>query len=235
MREDRDAELAREIRSHLELDAEERMANGAPVDEADWAAHRAFGNVSRVREETRALWTRRWVEQVAQELRYTLRGLLRSLGFAMVAVLTLALGIGGATTMFAMVDPVLLKPLPYGNADRLVEISEFHSERGEMAVRAADFASWRHDVHALDRTTAFFWYDATFTDGDRPEAVVGEHVLDDFFGVLGAYPALGRTFTAADYGADASNTVVLSDRLWRRRFGADPSIIGRSISVDQTP
>jgi putative ABC transport system permease protein len=175
------------------------------------------------------------LDSVPHDLRYTLRGLRRSPGFAIVAVLTLALGIGGATAMFAIVHAVLLKPLPYGNADRLLEISEVHPARGEMAVRAADFASWRHDVHAFDRTTAFFWYDATFTGGDRSETVVGEHVLEDFFGVLGANPALGRTFTAADYRVDASNIVVLSDRVWRRRFGPDPSIIGRSISVDQAP
>src|ERR1700737_4519103 len=172
-------------------------------------------------------------EPAIQDVRYGARMLRKNRGFASVAVLTLALGIGGATALFAIVDAILLKPLPYGNADRLVEIVEVHPERGEMAVRAADFSDWRQAIPAFEKTTGFFGYDATFTDGDRPETVMGERVLDDFFGVLGAHPVLGRTFTPADYRLDASSSVILSDRLWRRRFGADPSIIGHSISVDQ--
>src|SRR5580700_4706876 len=122
MQEDQDAELAREIRAHLELDAEERMADGVPADEAGWAARRAFGNVTRVREEARALWTWHWAEQAALDLRSAVRPLARAPGFTLLVSGLLAVGIGACTLVFCFVDAVFLRPLPVPHAEELVSL-----------------------------------------------------------------------------------------------------------------
>src|SRR5689334_4052592 len=121
---DRDEDLAREIRAHLELEAEERIADGASPEDAHAAARRAFGNVTRVREDARAVWTIQWLDHARQDVRYALRMFARTPGFTAIAILTLALGIGSTTAIFSVVHAILLRPLPFQHSNRIVRLTE---------------------------------------------------------------------------------------------------------------
>ena len=135
MTKDRGEELEREIRTHLELEAEERIANGVPEQEARDAARRAFGNVTLAREDARAVWTRRWLDEVVQDVRYACRTLGKSPGFTTIAVLTIALAIGANTAMFSFLNGILLSPLPYPDPERVMLVLEKRPE--PLAGRAA--------------------------------------------------------------------------------------------------
>src|SRR5216684_2659084 len=152
----READLDRELRTHLELEAEEQQENGASASEAPWAARRALGNWTRTKEATREMWKYASVERFIQDLRYGARLFWRSPGFSIVAILTLALGIGANTAIFSVVNAVLLKPLPYPEPDRLVHIWEGKAGGGasKNVVEPFNFLDWRERNRSFEKMAA---------------------------------------------------------------------------------
>jgi putative ABC transport system permease protein len=177
------------------------------------------------------------METLLQNLRYALRTLRNSPGFAAVAILTLALGIGANTAIFSVVNAVLLQPLSYPNPDRLVEL-ELSSPQGNGNVTSIPkFNVWREQTDVFDSVAAYDFSGPgiNLTGGDRPELIKGIHVSADYFRVFGAPVALGRTFTPQEDRPGGPAVVVISNGLWRNRFGGDPGILNRAIDLGQEP
>ncbi len=174
------------------------------------------------------------MQALLQDLRYGVRMLYKNRGFTSVALLALALGIGANTAIFSVVNSVLLRPLPYSDPQRLIVIWENHQQRGgaerEWAA-PADFRDFRDQTQSFEHVAALLGWGPTLTGQNEPEDLQGAAVSHDTFTMLGVEPALGRSFTADEDRAGAERVVVLSHRLWQRRFAADPGIIGRSVTL----
>jgi predicted permease len=170
------------------------------------------------------------MDALLQDFKYALRALRRSPGFAAVVVLTLALGIGANTAIFSVVDGVLLTPLPYRDPGRLVVVWEAKGTSTHNVVNPVNYMDWHDRATSFSGLAALTWAGLTFA-GDQPERVSGRSVTPDFFGVLGASPMLGRTFSADESRPNGPPVIVLSEGLWRRRFGADSAILGRAVPV----
>jgi predicted permease len=226
-REKVDQEVAREIRGHLELEAEEQRDSGATAREAEYAARRAFGNVSQAQEASGDVWLFTGIERLLQDLRYSFRTMSKSPLYTVVAVLTLALGIGANTAIFSVVNGVLLKPLAYRDPDRLVTILD----GGYNPIAPATFLDWQRDSRSFDGMIAACAWGATLTGGEHAEQIGGMMVSDGTFELLGAAPLVGRTPSRDEYLPGRANVVVLSYPLWQQRFGGDPGIVGRPITL----
>jgi putative ABC transport system permease protein len=194
---------------------------------------RRLGNATRIIEDARDIWSIRWLDVLAQDLRYALRVLRRSPGFTAVVVLTLALGIGANTAIFSVWTAVLLPELPYRDADRLVAVSQLNSALGQPdKVTAGDFTDWKARSRSFDGW-GFYWDTPhTLTGTDTPQSVFGVDFSSNFFALLGASPLLGRTFAQGEGEPGKDRVVVLSHHLWQSAFGGDPLIIGRTIRLD---
>src|SRR5690348_3668377 len=173
------------------------------------------------------VWT--WLDRLRQDLRFASRAIRRNPGFTSIAVLSLGFGIGANSSVFSIVNAVLLRPLPYHDADRLVMVWEQDAKGTDSFVAPADFQDWRHRSASFSRIAAFIHTTFTITGGDRPERVAGDLVSADLFDVLGVAPALGRGFGVEDEHQVPYQCVVLSDGLWRRRFGGDPGVVGQTL------
>jgi putative ABC transport system permease protein len=172
-----------------------------------------------------------------QDLRYGVRMLVRTPGFALIAIATLALGIGANTAIFSVVNALLLRPLPYPNANELVMVWQDLRARGGPSDEWAtpgNFADWKSGG-PFSATAAVQGWQPSFTGAGEPEPLVGEQVTRDYFDVLGIRPVLGRTFRAEEDVPDAPRVVILSHGLWQRRFGGDPGVLGRSITLGGEP
>ncbi|PYP71168.1 MAG: ABC transporter permease [Gemmatimonadetes bacterium] len=165
-----------------------------------------------------------------QDLRYALRTLAKSPGFTLIVVLTLALGVGANTAIFSVVNGVLLTPLPYKDPSRLVVVWESKGTSNHNVVNPANYMDWHDRATSFSGLALTSWTGLTFT-GDQAEQVQGRAVTPDFFGVLGATPLLGSTFNAEESRPNGPRVIVLSEALWRRRFGADRAIVGRAVPV----
>ena len=228
-RKKRERDLERELRSHIELEAEERQDY--------YAARRAFGNMTSVKEEVREMWGFTTVEQIVQDVRYALRGLRKSPGFAVTAVLSLALGIGANAAIFTVVNAVLLKPLPFPEPQRLVQIWESKPSQGYFrnVVNAINFLDWRERTHSFVDMAAVDTGTANLTGVGDPLALAGMGVSPQFFSILGIAPGLGRAFTAEEGQPGHDRVVVLSYDLWQSRFGGDQSVLGRKVVINGAP
>jgi putative ABC transport system permease protein len=175
------------------------------------------------------------MQTLIQDLRYALRTLAKNPGFSAVVVATLALGIGANTAIFSVIDAVLLHPLPYGHANRLVMVWEQNPGRGwfRNVVSAANFVDWRRQNHVFTQMAAIGERTYDLSGTGEPAEIRGEQVSADFFSVLGLQAALGRTFTPEEDPPGAPRVVVLSDHLWKQRYGGDRALIGREISINQ--
>jgi putative ABC transport system permease protein len=176
--------------------------------------------------------------RLVQDVRYSLRLLARTPGFAAVAVLTLALGIGANTAIFTVVNALLIRPLPYPHAERLVMVWQDLRARGGPADEWAtpgNYADWRKETAIFDEVAVISGWQPTLTDGAEPEPIPGEQVSHEYFSVLGITPILGRTFAQTDNVPNAPRVAVISHGLWQRRFGGDPSVIGRSVPLSGEP
>ncbi len=172
------------------------------------------------------------MDTILQDIRYALRQLRTHPGFTAAVVLTLALGIGANTAVFSVVNAVLLKPLSYQKPDQLALLWEKNLQRGAdyNVVNVRNFLDWKDRARSFAGLAAFGWSQMTFT-GDAPASIQGRKVTANFFEVLGATPEIGRTFTAADELSGTEPVILISDGLWRGRFGADPRILQRSVPV----
>jgi len=229
----RDEELDEEIRMHLEMTAREREERGESADDARTAARREFGNVGLVKETTREMWGWTRLEQLWQDVRFGLRMMRRNPGFATVAVITLALGIGATTAIFSVVNAVVLQPLPFPQEGRLVSVEYFDTIRQvpQGAISYPDFFDWRRQNHLFMNLTAFHDAHYTLTGVEQPAHLNGAVVTSDFFSTLEVAPRLGRGFLPGEEQR-GTHVVVLSDTLWRSVFAADPYIVGRDITLD---
>ena len=237
-RRQQEEDLERELRSHLELEAEERQEDGALAPEARWAARRALGNWTRTKEATREMWKYASVERFMQDLRHGARLFWRSPGFSIVAILTLALGIGANTAIFSVVNAVLLKPVPYPEPGRLVHIWEGKAGGGasKNVVEPFNFLDWRERNRSFEKMAAISGgVTLNVTGIGAPEALPGMQVSAEFFDVLEVQPAIGRGFVSEEGWPGHDGAVVLSYSYWQQHFGGDPSALGRKLTVNQVP
>jgi predicted permease len=229
-------ELDEELRYHIERQIEEHVAKGMTPDEARDAALRAMGGVERRKEECRDARRVGLIEDLIQDLRFGLRTLRKNPGFTAVAVLTLALGIGANTAMFSAVDAVLIRPLPYVDAGRLVMIWDEMSNIGfpKHNSTPAEWREWRQNNTVFTDIAATQPVQAILSGDGEPEEVPARKVTANFWTVLGAQSLLGRVFNE-DEDARGARVAVISHGLWRRRFGASPDALGRKITLNDSP
>jgi putative ABC transport system permease protein len=245
LRSDVAADVDDELEFHLETLTREFEARGLDPDSARQAARARFGDVDRVgswlrrhdRRRQRARRAGEIMSSIGQNLRVGVRSLLKQPSFTAAVVLTLALGIGATTAMFSVVYGVVLRPLPFGDPDRLVRLwTVYKPALGRGAVSAANARDWRAQNHVFE-DLAVIYNNRSFnfaTAGD-PERLQGVRVSASFFPILRVSPLIGRTFTDDENEAGHENVVVLSHALWVRRFNADPSIVGRTIRLNGVP
>src|SRR5262249_12477113 len=226
-------EISEEMRFHLELRAEENVRRGMTPEEARREAERRFGRFDRIKEQGYEARGGRWLEATWRDLRYGARMLLKSPGFTATALLTLALGIGANITIFSVVNAVLLRPLPYPEAERLVFLwSEAPRQNiRERASAYANFSEWRNQNKSFEDLAVFDPTVVTLTGAAEPEQVMSVRTSANLFPLLGVAPLLGRTFTV-DEEQQKVRVVVLSHGLWQRRFGASPNILGQTLEID---
>ncbi|HEY2459209.1 MAG TPA: ABC transporter permease [Candidatus Acidoferrum sp.] len=232
---ERKNDFDRELRTHLELEAEEQSGEGISEREAMHRARRAFGNTTIAAEDVRAVWGSRWLEDAWRDVRYGVRLLLKNPGFALVAALTLALGIGASVTIFSVVNSVLIRSLPYGDAGRLVymwtPLPRYAALPKELAPSFADVLAWRNVSRSFTSITAFRQRTLTVDAGAEPVRVVAGIVLGGFFDTLQTAPLLGRTIDEGDDRAGAEGVAVISHAFWDSQFGSDPAALGKLIQV----
>jgi len=235
-----DADLEAELSLHLELAIEENIARGLTPGEARRSALLRFGNVQQARESQRATRGLPWLDVLLQDLRFTVRTLRRDHTFALIAVLILALGIGANLVVFSVVNTLLLRPLPFPQAQQLVRIVPKVSKCGESCNTYSTDA-----VQELQQRTQVFsavtGYDAFTSPGNWkltsravPLPVTGIDVMENFFSTLGVKPLLGRSFTRDETLSNAAPVVLLTYPFWKRQLAADPNIVGKSISLNNT-
>ena len=240
-----DRELEEEMRFHLEMKAEENLASGVSPEEARYAARRQFGNQTFLREVSRDMWSFRSLETLAQDLRFSARMLMKQPGFTLIAVLTLALGIGANTALFTFINTFFLKPLPLKDPGALVRLEARDQRNGKSIIFPyRDYLDYRDRNTLLDGLVAFNKIAVTLGEAppagvevaDGYEYVVGQIVSGNYFSTLGAEMALGRAFLPEeDRTLETHPVVVLSHRFWRRRFNGDPKLINQTIKLHGQP
>jgi MacB-like periplasmic core domain len=234
----RHEELEKELRSHLELAADDGTARGQTAQQAAESARREFGNPGVVREVTRDQWGWRWLEHLIQDVRHTMRVLRHGPGFAAVAILTIAIGIGASTTIFSWIHTVLLNPIPgAGDPQRVVALETLTPDGGWKATSYLDFRDFREHLKLLDAMSVAQPLPLAVGNNGNVERMWGEAVSWNFFEVLGVKPALGRFFSGAerDEAQNAHPVVVISHGLWTSRYHSDPAVIGAQMRISKTP
>jgi putative ABC transport system permease protein len=230
-------DLERELRSDLELEAEEQRENGLPDEEAHYAARRAFGNATLVSEDARATWGWSWMESCLQDLRFGTRILARSPGVSLAIVVSLALGLGATAALFSLLNSLLFKALPVAEPDRLVIVRHGSGSDFDPSFPYLQFKLAREQSGSTIDLFAYSSGDAHLRIGETERKVPVEFVSGDFFRVLGIQPFLGRLLAPSDDapGSPTSTSAVISYRLWKSEFHSDPSVVGRRINVDSIP
>jgi predicted permease len=229
--------LREEMEFHVEAMTEELMAQGLSEDEARAAAHRKFGNMTQQSEEARSTWIARWLSDLAQDLRYSFRGMRRDAGFAAFTILIAGLGIGASSMVFSVVNAMLLRPLPFRDPGQLVWIgnsetyalqTEHYSDLRDLNRSFSDLAAWSGFYRAGDKE---------MTGSGEPERITSVPVTGNLFTLLGVEPTIGRSFTAEESEGrySAPTATILSYSFWRRRFASDPGVVGRNVMLNNNP
>ena len=231
-------DLSVSIREHLEERIEELVEDGMPRPEAEQAARREFGNVALMEERSREIWQWMMVESAWADVKFALRQLSKSPVFTITAVATLALGIAVNATVFSLVDAFLLPHLPGHNAESLVVVSSINPDQSFLGdtnpVSPPNFLAWRADTYLFSDMSAADEYRTGSLAGDgQPEAITYAAVTWNYFSLFGASPQLGRNFLDGEDEEGRNHVVILSHGLWERRFGSDPSVVGRVVRLNR--
>jgi predicted permease len=230
-RAQQDRELDAEMSAHLELAIEENLERGLPPVEARRRALVRFGGSQQAKEHHREARGLPLLESLVQDVRFAFRMVRKSPGFAAVAVVTLALGIGANTALFSVINGVLLNPLPFPNAGRIVAMFQDKPNFPKGSISYPNFLDWRQDSRCFEAIAAYRGADGEIRGIGEPEAVRAERVSATFFAILGVQPILGRNFSDDEDRRGANATVILSEGLWKRKFASDPNILGKSLNV----
>lgn len=227
-----ESEMDEELRFHLQAQIEDAVEAGMSPDEARRTVLSTFGGFDKTKEECRDTLPTRYLDDLWKDLRYGLKMLRRNLGFTVVAVVTLALGVGATTAIFTVVNAVLLRPLPYAEPERLVYVKE-HSERIGLQpfAHGFEFIAWSKQSRTLSQIAAYFEIQANLT-GAAAERITCGTVTASFFPLLNVQPAIGRVFLPDEDRPGGPPVVILSHALWMRRFGGDRSVLGKELVLD---
>lgn len=225
-------DFSAEIDAHLQLEFERQRELGLSDEEARAAARRAFGNVMQAKERFYESHRWLWLDHFWQDVRYGVRTLRKSPGFAVIAILTLAIGIGANTALFSVVNGVLLNPLPYAQPDRLVALYTRANEFNKFSISYPNFLDWSRQNHSFSSLAAFRGETFTMTGIGEPERLDANMVSATFFPLLGINPIIGRNFEEKEDQLGAARAVLIGEGLWKRKFGAAADIVGKSIRLD---
>jgi putative ABC transport system permease protein len=226
--------IDREVSFHLAERADQLRADGLSDAEATRRARRQFGNVTVQAERTRDMDISLWADGLLRNVRYSVRTLTRTPGFTAAVVLTLALGIGANTAVFSAVNAVLLQPLPFPDGDRLMRLTQTQERTTESNIAPVRLEDWHRLNSTFEAITGYLTENVSETSGDLPERVRRASVTARFLDVLGVAPALGRGFRPDEHQIGGPSAVLISDRYWRRRCGADPNVAGKSVRIGST-
>jgi predicted permease len=228
-----DSQLDTELRFHIEKLTEEGVAAGLTPEEARRRALLEFGGKEQFKEELRDLYRAVSVEQLATNFKHALRFLCNSPTFSLTVILTLALGIGANSAVFSAINAVLLRPLPFPESDRLMLLDQLRGREYPITIAPVRLEDWNRMNSTFEAITGYYLEDQSETSSVLPEKVTTAFVMPRFLQVWGVAPALGRGFTPEEERFGGPQAIVISDRYWRRRFGADPNTIGRTLRLDQ--
>jgi hypothetical protein len=232
----RESDLAEELDSHIQLLREENLRHGISPDEADRRARLQFGGIESTKESYRDQRGLPFLDALAQDVRYAFRGIRKDCGFAAVAILSLAIGIGANISIFSLINSVLLQPLAYKEPQRLFAVGELLPHRfgqNPLGVNPVHAQEWAKQCRLLEQVAAMRSSRADLASGGVPVSVPSVDVPHNLFTLLGVEPILGRTFIPEEEQEGHHRVVILSESLWRSRFSADPSLVGRSILIDR--
>ena len=227
-------QLDSELRFHLEEQVRANIRQGMDPIEARREAALEFGGIEQIKEECRDQRRGIWLENVFQDLRYGAKALKRSPGFTIVALLTIAVGIGANTAIFSFLDSVVLKPLPYPNPDEIMRVSEVRPDHGWNAVSSLTFLDWVHRG-PFKYLCAFSAEEKVLTGAGNPIPVRCLRVSAHYFDLFGEKAFLGRTFVDGEDQLGKSQVVVLAYNFWQTRFGGDPAIVGKTVLLGGEP
>src|SRR5262245_41158198 len=222
-------ELDEEMRNHIGQQTEQNIRLGMNPEEARYAARKAFGGVEQAKERSRDARGLRLLQDNGQDLRYGARMLLKNPGFTLIAICTLALGIGANTAIFSVMNAVLIRSLPYAQDERLVILWGKSQDNAQERIDQGNFFDWKEQNSVFADMAAFYDMRMNLTGDVEPEEIPGQRITANLFSVLGINPILGRTFTLDDNTAGRNFVIVISYNLWQRRFGGDPQVIGRKL------
>ena len=230
-------EIDEEIQFHIDMRTEENIGRGMSPEEARRDAERRFGNPTRIKERGYEVRGGRWLEAFWQDLRFGARILIKKPGFTLVAVITLALGIGANSTIFSFANGILLRPLPYQHPERLVLLDETAPKRGvsSMGVSFPNFLDWREQNHVFEDVGAYGTGNYTLVGVGEPEQMRGARLSSGLLEILGVAPVLGRTIRPEEDRPDNNTVVILGHGLWQSRFGSNPGVVGQTVILNNRP
>jgi putative ABC transport system permease protein len=234
-RADADRDVSDEVRHYLDESAKAHRARGLSDADALRAARIELGNPTALTEQVRSYGWENVIDAAVMDVRYASRRLRAAPGFTIVTVVTLALGIGATTAIWSAVNTVLFRPLPYPRAERIVAIADRAADGGPADVTFGTFTEIAARTRSFAAIAVMKPWQPTATSTGEPERLDGQRVSSRYLAVFGIAPALGRDFAPADDHAGVARVVILSDGLWKRRFGADPAIVGHAITLDDDP